>query len=286
MRKMKKYNNSSGFTLIELIIVLVILAILAAFTIPAMLGFVGNSKEKLCESARSDCLRYYQAQATEKLPATREEAIPILAKAIQNSYGDATVENNIAKGGCPAGGEYNLAECRFEFENGYYRLKEVPCSVHHDKDSSRPNLDASKSLAEKLLDLFKSSQQSDFIKEFFKENNNSLKPVDEIDLKNIFGEDWNSTINGKPESLYWRPLTMEVNGEKTYIMYANTTNTQDHAQWKGYVVEINGVYYRTTKKNNYNGMLDQSDSLSNKTSFQNSEELEKWIIDHHFEKVI
>ena len=46
---MKKYNNSSGFTLIELIIVLVILAILAAFTIPAMLGFVGNSKEKLCE---------------------------------------------------------------------------------------------------------------------------------------------------------------------------------------------------------------------------------------------
>ena len=33
-------------------------------------------------------------------------------------------------------------------------------------------------------------------------------------------------------------------------------------------------------------MLDQSDSLSNKTSFQNSEELEKCLIDHHFEKVI
>ena len=113
---MKKYKNSSGFTLVELIIVLVILAILAAFTIPAMLGFVGNSKEKLCESARSDCLRYYQTQATEKLPITREEAIPILAKAIQNSYGDATVENNVAKGVCPAGGEYNLAECRFELK--------------------------------------------------------------------------------------------------------------------------------------------------------------------------
>ena len=46
-RRLKNSLQSrSGFTLVELIVVLVILAILAAFTIPAMLGFVEDAKGK------------------------------------------------------------------------------------------------------------------------------------------------------------------------------------------------------------------------------------------------
>ncbi|MEG2717271.1 MAG: prepilin-type N-terminal cleavage/methylation domain-containing protein, partial [Eubacterium sp.] len=44
INKLKK--NQKGFTLVELIVVLVILAILAAFTIPAMLGFVDDARSK------------------------------------------------------------------------------------------------------------------------------------------------------------------------------------------------------------------------------------------------
>lgn len=48
LKQRLKHNaqSCSGFTLVELIVVLVILAILAAFTIPAMLGFVEDARGK------------------------------------------------------------------------------------------------------------------------------------------------------------------------------------------------------------------------------------------------
>ena len=43
---MENRKKSTGFTLVEIIVVLVILAVIAAFTIPAMLGFVEDARGK------------------------------------------------------------------------------------------------------------------------------------------------------------------------------------------------------------------------------------------------
>lgn len=58
---LKRGNKNRGFTLIEIIVVLVILAILAAFTIPAMLGFIKRGQEqKVIQNAS----RWYTASET------------------------------------------------------------------------------------------------------------------------------------------------------------------------------------------------------------------------------
>ena len=47
MAKGLKRNSRKGFTLVELLVVLVILAILAAAIIPSMMGFIDRAKQEL-----------------------------------------------------------------------------------------------------------------------------------------------------------------------------------------------------------------------------------------------
>lgn len=71
INKLKK--NQKGFTLVELIVVLVILAILAAFTIPAMLGFIEDAKGKAYVSQAREVYLAGQTVATEQTLADGTE---------------------------------------------------------------------------------------------------------------------------------------------------------------------------------------------------------------------
>lgn len=61
----KQIRGKKGFTLVEIIVVLVILAILAAFTIPTMLGFVADAKGKAYIAEAREVYVAAQAVATE-----------------------------------------------------------------------------------------------------------------------------------------------------------------------------------------------------------------------------
>ncbi|MEG2548270.1 MAG: type II secretion system protein [Eubacterium sp.] len=68
INKLKK--NQKGFTLVELIVVLVILAILAAFTIPAMLGFVDDAKGKAYIAEAREVYMAYQGAMMDTMSET------------------------------------------------------------------------------------------------------------------------------------------------------------------------------------------------------------------------
>ena len=58
---MKKKKNRKGFSRVELIVVLVIMAILAAALIPSLTGYIKKTKE---QSVRSECQSAVQAAQT------------------------------------------------------------------------------------------------------------------------------------------------------------------------------------------------------------------------------
>ncbi|MBU4542243.1 MAG: type II secretion system protein [Firmicutes bacterium] len=91
-------NNSKGFTLTEIIVVLVILAVLAAFTIPTMLGYVSSSQEKLCNITRMDMTRLYKTSLIGKE-----------ASASTDGFKSFAIENWGSLSQCPAGGDYTYS---------------------------------------------------------------------------------------------------------------------------------------------------------------------------------
>lgn len=79
-------NNSKGFTLIEMVIVIVIIAILAAMLVPSLISYLNNAQEKKLITA-SDTIR--KAIMTE-IAESAKDGKDINAKSTDTKIYDAT----------------------------------------------------------------------------------------------------------------------------------------------------------------------------------------------------
>ncbi|MGI6664433.1 MAG: prepilin-type N-terminal cleavage/methylation domain-containing protein [Christensenellaceae bacterium] len=111
-KKLRIQANKKGFTLMELIIVIAILAVLSSLLIPSMLGYIQKSQAVVCDTNRKVI---EQQQSFISALLLSDVTIDDL---LANKYPEYTGEK-IADG-CPAGGEYSAAA------DGVHVL----CSIH------------------------------------------------------------------------------------------------------------------------------------------------------------
>ena len=110
-----KKRATSGFTLVEVIVVLVILAVLAAVLVPSLIGYIDLANEKVCLVNRSAILRHYKAIYSYNYPNV--EAVT-LQNILEGEYSDFV--EDISAYSCPSGGIYTVSE------DGLH----IICSIH------------------------------------------------------------------------------------------------------------------------------------------------------------
>lgn len=110
-----KKRATSGFTLVEVIVVLVILAVLAAILVPSLIGYIDRANEKVCLVNRSALLRHYKAVYADNYPNVEEVT---LQKLLDGEYDDLV--DDASAYSCPSGGNYTPSEDDLH----------IDCSIH------------------------------------------------------------------------------------------------------------------------------------------------------------
>ncbi len=94
-----RVRRTAGFTLVELIVVLVMVSVIAGFAVPTFLGFVDDNKAKQCEINRKKVVSYLEDMLVTNPDATLEDVFNTYRK----EDGDQDIDKDFTR--CPVTGK-------------------------------------------------------------------------------------------------------------------------------------------------------------------------------------
>lgn len=248
LQRMHKLKNTSGFTLVELIVVLVILAIIAAFTIPAMLGYIDKTREadainnaqyyvtaaRTCITKKTADNTWDTLSDTEKVVAINEEASTTAGLSTGEVLSASYDENNkqvstLLYADTPT-------DLLVLYENDTYTIVENTAFAMPDSLALTTNV-------------------------YGNTNGGELEILEELGL-----EDVSFTINGT--TYYVRADAQGSWGDRTAVVYANTEDTSSHIYSSD--SGFQATYYYSDSQDQWYAVTDSSGNLSSTSVYGNS----------------
>lgn len=238
-------NNKKGFTLIEIIVVVVILAVLMAVAVPSVLKYIDTAQEAPALTEAHAIVTAAQKKVIEKYSQTRNENVDL------DDNDNQWIEEFVDEGGKIQGSisvsNKSVTKLLYLASNGLYVLYEN--QEYKIVDENELNNTILGQLNQMIInytqltnDLYASTEinlgtgREYLIKKIAKENG-LIKVDDNLSEKSDSKTD-----------LYWKPYYLNNAQNPSMILFANYSKT-DHGQWYANLVYVDGKIYKCNNEN-------------------------------------
>jgi len=253
---MNRHFNK-GFTLIELIIVIAILAIFSSLIVPQIIGYVSVSSETVCRSNRQTLIREILANHTENPSITLSDSID----EVMASHGAVKTGALTYSKICP---KSDAAIYTVILTSDGSQISAIKCSEHLEANTVMyiTPIEATLKTADSKTVSGKYNSNQNLDAAFLKENNGIRPTLSKTDAvyTELFGTDYSSTWRYLPSQLEWHAKYATINGKSQAILYAQAAN--DLNQWAAYAIYCNGTYYVSLGRHPYKNQRTSSSTLN------------------------
>lgn len=226
-------RGSRGFTLVELVVVIAILSVIAGIAILRIVSAREEAAKKACHTNRALIARTYQ------LALIKNSSIP-LQDFIDDPLSHGTYYT--FKPTCPSGGTYTASNGKIVCSQEGHSDEVVAVSGTTVEITSNSLLLTIKALAG-ITEKINSGKQLN--EELKKALGGNYLPVEDYIIEMAFGDSY------KGSGLTWR-----TDSESKTTVYFAGDGTDTWSGWKAYLVVVDGVLYKTTKVNSFNGEIE------------------------------
>lgn len=243
MQNMRKERGRSamkrqkGFTLVEIIVVLAIIAVLAAVTIPSIAGFLKKPRKQVCLVDRSMLEKEYYLATMTQYNSGKKDAYIAKIEEIFAAHGGV-------KSGTGYKGLSHYDECIYTYEIDDNGMISIDCSVHGE-DSASAAVQQQKQNIKTLL-------ECESVKEYL--NRIKIRPgTTEIHL------DSSGNQKGATAPIVWKELESfgidpSAGGFKIYATVKNKEIVSQHAYWTSKDIRDSSMTGKTVSVTRYDAL--------------------------------